>query len=197
MLKLKSNSSLNHLKNCNMNKIISFFAIALLIGAGTAQAQVLMKEMLTQEQKGTLEKSVNWPGKKIYYTLKYDSSRAYSYETYSTTRYYYTLMIADNAGMANAIKLPGMVRDLVITSYFEFYFNNGSETKTFTLTYDKNNKWYRIKFAPQWGCRREELWKRVNDIKSYSDLLTSMVGQMDNNLILDCYRGHEGRIMTQ
>lgn len=30
-------------------------------------SQVLMKEMLTQNQKGTLDKSVNWPGKK--YTL--------------------------------------------------------------------------------------------------------------------------------
>jgi hypothetical protein len=180
-----------------MKKIIMFVLATLSMGFYTANGQVLMKEMLTQEQKGTVDKSVNWAGKKIYYSLKYDSSRSYSYETYSTTRYYYTLSIADNAGMNNAIRVPGMVRDLVITSYFEFYFNNGAETKTFTLTYDKNNKWYRIKFAPQWGCRREELWKRVNDIKSYEQLLSSMVAQMDNNLKLDCYRGHEGKIMTQ
>src|SRR5689334_24991033 len=118
----------------------STFIFLFVISLST-NAQVLMKEMLTQEQKGEVEKSVNWSGKKVYFSLKYDSSRAYTYETYTTTRYYYTLMLADNAGMANAIKIPGMVRDLVITTYFEFYFNNGKETKTFTMVYDKNNKW--------------------------------------------------------
>jgi DNA-binding beta-propeller fold protein YncE len=166
----------------------------LFAGAFQAQGQVLMKEMLTQDQKGSVDKSVNWAGKNIYFTLKYDSSRDYKFETYSTKRYYYTLMLADNPGMNNAIKIPGMVRDLVITTYFEFYFNNGTESKTFTMIYDKNNKWYRIKFAPQAGCRRQELWQRVNDIKSYTELLSSMVGQMDANLKLDCYKGHEAPI---
>ena len=121
----------------------------------------------------------------------------FKYDGKESARYYYTMMIADNAGMANAIKLPAMVRDLVITTYFEVYMSNGTETKTFTMVYDKNNKWYRIKFAPQAGCRREELWKRVNDISSYSDLLKSMVGQMDNNLKLDCYRGNEGKVVLE
>ncbi len=160
-------------------------------------SQVLMKEMLTQNQKGMLDKSVNWPGKKVYFELKYDSTRMFKYDGKESARYYYTMMIADNAGMANAIKLPAMVRDLVITTYFEVYMSNGTETKTFTMVYDKNNKWYRIKFAPQAGCRREELWKRVNDISSYSDLLKSMVGQMDNNLKLDCYRGNEGKVVLE
>ncbi len=166
----------------------------MLLGASASNAQVLMKEMLMQEQKGMTASSVNWPGKKVYYALKYDSSRVYTFETYSTTRYYYTLMLADNAGMANAIKIPGMVRDLVITTYFEFYFDNGSEMKTFTLIYDKNNKWYRIKFAPQWGCRRSEDWKRVNDIKSYNDLLTSMIEQMDKNVKFDCFRSQMAKM---
>jgi hypothetical protein len=172
-----------------MKKILKLSALIVLFTAPfVVDAQVMMKELFIQDQKGVTDKSVNWPGKKVYYTLKYDSTRAYNYETYSTNRYYYTLMIADNAAMTGAIKIPGMVRDLVIDTYFEFYFSNGSETKTFTLFYDKNNKWYRIKFAPQWGCRRQELWKRVNDIKSYNELLTSMVQQMDNNLKLDCYK---------
>jgi len=180
-----------------MKNIIKF-SIALLFATFTfaSQGQVLMKEMLKQDQKGMVAKSVNWPGKKIYYMLKYDSIVNYSYDGYSTDRYYYTLMIADNEEMSNAVKVPGMVRDLVITTYFEFYFNNGKETKTFTMTYDKNNKWYRIKFAPQWGCRREELWKRIDNITAYNQLLTSMVTQMDNNLILDCFRGHEAEVMT-
>lgn len=180
-----------------MNKILKITTIILIFSLPFASnAQVLMKEMLTQEQKGVVDKSVNWLGKKVYYTLKYDSLKAYSYETYTTNRYYYTLMVADNAAMTNAIKIPGMVRDLVITTYFEFYFNNGTETKTFTMTYDKNNKWYRIKFAPQWGCRREEAWKRIDGITSYEQLLTSMVEQMDNNLKFDCFKGHEGTVMT-
>ena len=160
-------------------------------------SQVLMKEMLTQNQKGTLDKSVNWPGKKIYFELKYDSTRTFKYDGKESARYYYTLMIADNAGMGNAIKVPTMVRDLVITTYFELYLSNGTETKTFTLVYDKNNKWYRIKFAPQAGCRREELWKRENNIASYTDMLGSMVGQMDNNLKLDCYRGNESKVVME
>src|SRR4249920_3692070 len=106
-----------------MNKILKYsVVIFLIVASASTQAQVLMKSMLTEEQKGMVEKSLNWPGKSVYYQLKYDSSRNYSYETYNTTRYYYTLMLADNAGMANAIKVPGMVRDLVITTYFEFYF---------------------------------------------------------------------------
>lgn len=181
-----------------MKNILRFGAFILFVNlAFSSNAQVLMKEMLTAEQKGMTDKSRNWAGKKVYYTLKYDSTVLYSYDGYSTNRYYYTLMLADNAAMNNAIKVPGMVRDLVITTYFEFYFNNGAETKTFTMTYDKNNKWYRIKFAPQWGCRREELWKRVDGIASYQQLLTSMVSQMDNNLNLDCFKGHEAQVMTK
>lgn len=178
-----------------MKNMIRFSAILVLLAIGVnVNGQVLMKEMLTQQQKGTSGPSVNWVGKNVYFTLAYDSSRDYTFETYSTKRYYYTLSIADNPGMSNAVKIPGMVRDLVITTYFEFYFNNGKESKTFTLIYDKNNKWYRIKFAPQAGCRREELWDRVNDIKSYNELLSSMVRQMDKNLKLECFRGHQAPI---
>ncbi len=162
-------------------------------GMAPAHAQVLMKEYLTQTQSGVIDQSVNWPGKKLHYKLRYDSMRTVSFEKYSTTRYYYTLFVANNPAFTNAVEVPGMVRDLVITAYFEFYFDNGAESKTFTLTYDKNNKWYRIKFAPQWGCRREELWKRVDGISSYEQLLQSMISQMDNNLKLDCYVGKKAR----
>lgn len=178
-----------------MNKIIKLPILLLLFVVPFAgHSQVLMKEMLTQDQKGTIDKSVNWPGKKIYYVLKYDSLRPYHFETYSTNRYYYTLMLADNAGMTNAVKIPCMIRDLVVKTYFEFYFDNGTETKTFTSIYEKYEKWYRIKFAPQAGCRREELWKRVNNITSYEQLLSSIVGQMDNNVKLDCFAKQEAKI---
>jgi hypothetical protein len=181
-----------------MNNLIksSLFILFITIGFA-AHSQVLMKEMLTKDQKGMLDKSVNWPGKKIYYVLKYDSLRPYQFETYTTNRYYYTLMIADNAGMNNAIKIPAMIRDLVVKTYFEFYFNNGTETKTFTGIYEKYEKWYRIKFAPQAGCRREELWKRVNNITSYEQLLSSMVAQMDNNVKLDCFAKQMAAIPNQ
>lgn len=179
------------------NLIKSVLVIVALSLPFAGNSQVLMKEMLTQNQKGMLDKSVNWPGKKMYFELKYDSIRAFKYDGKESARYYYTLMIADNAGMGNAIKIPAMVRDLVITTYFELYMSNGTETKTFTLVYDKNNKWTRIKFAPQAGCRREELWKRVNDIASYDALLKSMVAQMDNNLKLDCYRGNESKVVME
>ncbi len=158
-------------------------------------SQVMMTELLTANQKGQLDKSVNWPGKKVYYEIKFDSIRTFKYEGKESARHYYTISIADNPGLNNPVKVPAMVRDLVITTYFEIYLNNGTETKTLTLVYDKNNKWYRIKFAPQAGCRREELWKRVNDIRSYEELLKSMMAQMDNNLKLDCYRGHEAEVI--
>lgn len=181
-----------------MNKVLKLSALLILFTTPfVVNAQVLMKEMLTQDQKGMVDKSVNWPGKKIYYDLKYDSLRPYHYETYTANRYYYTLMIADNSGMVNAIKIPCMVRDLVIKTYFEFYFDNGSETKTFTGLYEKYEKWYRIKFAPQWGCRRQETWKRVNDITSYNQLLSSMIGQMDNNLRFDCFVKQEAKIPNE
>ena len=181
-----------------MNKVIKctiYFFLFITPFAG--HTQVLMKEMLTQDQKCMVDKSVNWPGKKLYYVLKYDSLRAYKFETYTTNRYYYTLSLADNAGMTNAIKVPCMVRDLVVKTYFEFYFDNGTETKTFTALYEKYEKWYRIKFAPQWGCRRQEDWKRVNDIASYGQLLSSIIGQMDNNLKFDCYAKHEAKIPNE
>jgi hypothetical protein len=185
----KSKPMINRLK---ISVLLLFFIIPF-----ASNAQVLMKEMLTQDQKGTIDKSVNWPGKKLYYVLKYDSSRLYHFETYSTNRYYYKLMIADNAGMKDAIEVPCMVRDLVVTTYFELYFDNGSETKTCTMIYEKYEKWYRIKFAPQAGCRRTELWKRVNNISSYGQLLSSWIGQLDNNLKLDCYAGHIAKIPNE
>jgi len=180
-----------------MNKILKLTAILLLIISFASDAQVLMKEMLTQEQKGTIDKSVNWPGKKLYYVLKYDSLHPYKFETYTTNRYYYTLLLADNPGMSNAVKVPCMVRDLVVKSYFEFYFDNGTETKTFTTIYEKYEKWYRIKFAPQWGCRRSEDWDRVNNITSYEQLLSSIIGQMDHNLKFDCYAKYEAKIPNE
>jgi len=178
-----------------MKKILQLSILIVLIPF-IGHSQVMMKEMLTQEQKGMIDKSVNWPGKKVYYALNYDSTEVLTWEGKSTNRYYYTLMLADNSGMNNAITVGGMVRDLVITTYFEFYFNNGTETKTFTLIYDKNNKWFRIKFAPQAGCRREELWTRINDITSYQRLLSEMVEQMDNNLILGCYKNQKAMISS-
>jgi hypothetical protein len=50
-----------------------------------------------------------------------------------------------------------MIRDLVVKTYFEFYFNNGTETKTFTGIYESMKNGTAYKFAPQAGCRREEL----------------------------------------
>lgn len=176
-----------------MKKIFQW-SFLLMVVPIMASSQVMMKEMLSQDQKGTVDKSVNWPGKKVYYDLKYDSTVVLTWEGKSTNRYYYTLILADNAAMNSAIKIPGMVRDLVITTFFEFYFNNGTETKTFSMVYDKNNKWNRIKFAPQAGCRREELWDRTDNISSYEMLLTDMVRQMDSNLKLECYRNHTAQI---
>ncbi len=179
-----------------MKSIMKYLLIiSILVLPALVNGQVMMTELLTKNQKGQLDKSVSWIGKKVYYEIKYDSIRAFKYEGKESARYYYTISIADNPGLNNPVKVPAMVRDLVITTYFEIYLNNGTETKTFTLVYDKNNKWYRIKFAPQPGCRREELWKRVNDVRSYEELLKSMVAQMDNNLKLDCYRGHEAEVI--
>ena len=181
-----------------MNKLLKLSALLILCTAPfIVNAQVLMKEMLTQDQKGMIDKSVNWTAKKIYYVLKYDSLRPYQFETYTTNRYYYTLSIADNAAMNNAIKVPCMVRDLVIKTYFEFYFDNGTETKTFTTIYEKYEKWYRIKFAPQWGCRRGEEWDRVNNITSYTQLLSSIIGQMDKNIKFDCFTKQEAKIPNE
>ncbi len=179
----------------NLQKYI--VTLAVLFFPFLGHSQVMMKELLTTNQKGQLDKSVNWTGKKVYYQIKFDSIRTFKYEGKESARHYYTILIADNAGFNNPIRVPSMVRDLVITTYFEIYLNDGIETKTFTLVYDKNNKWYRIKFAPQAGCRREELWKRVNDIRSFEDLLKSMIMQMDNNLKLDCYRGHEAKVILE
>lgn len=181
-----------------MKNMLRTIAILVLMTAPFAgHSQVMYKELLKQDHKGEAANSVNWAGKKVYWSMKYDSTRTLKFENYSTDRIYYTMMIADNAGMSNAIKIPMMIRDLVITTFFEMYLNNGTDTKTFTLIYDKNNKWYRIKFAPQAGCRREELWKRVNDIKSFDELMNSVVGQMDHNLKLDCYRGHEAAVVME
>ncbi|MEO6168850.1 MAG: hypothetical protein ABIO46_01830 [Chitinophagales bacterium] len=178
-----------------MNKITKSSVLFLLfIAPFLGHSQVVMQELLTQDHKGMLDKSANWQGKKMYYVLKYDSIRPYHFETYTTNRYYYTLSMADNAGMNNAVKIPGMVRDLVVKTYFEFYFNNGTENKTFTAIYEKYEKWYRIKFAPQAGCRREELWDRVNNINNYNELLSSIIGQMDNNVKLDCFAKQQAKI---
>src|SRR6187200_2457695 len=139
------------------NLIKNILVLTILTLPFSGFSQVIYKELLSQNHSGQLDKSVNWPGKKVYYEWKYDSTRTFKFDGKEASRIYYTLMIADNAGMKDAIKAPVMIRDLVITTYFEIYMNNGTETKTFTGVYDKNNKWYRIKFAPQAGCRREEL----------------------------------------
>ena len=70
-----------------MKNIFKLSAIVLLLTITLASnAQVLMKEMLTQDQKGMTDKSRNWEGKKVYFNLHYDSTKAYSYDGYSMNR---------------------------------------------------------------------------------------------------------------
>jgi len=151
-------------------------------------SQVVYTSALKQDHKGEIDKSVNYPGKKLYWSMKYVSTQTLKFRTYSCDRDSFTLMIADNPAMNNAIRLPMMIRDVQSGTYFEIYMNNGTETKTFTVIYENYEKWYRIKFAPQWGCRRAATWQRVNDVPDFESLIGSVVGQMDTNLKLDCYK---------
>ncbi|MBA3647342.1 MAG: hypothetical protein H0W62_02150 [Chitinophagales bacterium] len=155
---------------------------------GRAQG-IVMKNLLSQDHKGTISKTVNFNGKPLYFEWKFDST------TYNGLRVHYHLMLADNNGMKNAVILPVMIRDLIRSTYFEIYFNNGKETKTFTSIFNKDDRWLRTIFAPQWGCRRGETWPRVTDVKDYDQLLSSIVKEMDANLKLDCFRGNEKNVM--
>jgi hypothetical protein len=90
-----------------MNKLIRSSLFILFITTGfAAHSQVLMKDMLTKDQKGMLDKSVNWPVRNFTTCLSTTAFVLTSLRRTRRTAYYYTLMIADNAGMNNAIKIP-------------------------------------------------------------------------------------------
>jgi hypothetical protein len=148
-----------------------------------SQAQVVLKDLLKQDHNGKVDKSVNYSGKTLYYSWHYDSTDPVP------IRSNYALKIGSDQALKNAISIPVVIRDITTETYVEAYLNNGSETKTFTVIYNKDERWYRIKCAPQWGCRRGEDWKRVDGINNLDDLLNSVVMQMDNNLKLNCYSG--------
>lgn len=156
--------------------ILSFFyysSIAL-------NAQVIMKDYLQEDHSGLLSDSRVLDGEPVEYRFTHERTEA-------AQIWYRLQMGATNAPLLDCrVKL----RNLITTFYMEVKLVQREEQdlKTLSVIYDKGNKWARIKFAPHEGCKREGVyWQRLNDTRSFQQLLEYVIRSMDENVDLDCY----------
>lgn len=146
------------------------------------QAQVVMKEDLTRNITGKIDKSVNNDGKPLYYKLEYKSTEG--------ARINYQLTFYKDAGMAKpVVSFPVLIRNLIWTYYLDVSMDKDGMTKVFAMIYQKDLRWARVKYSPHTGCANKEpiTWERMNLVDNYEKLLNGTFAQLDKNVNLDCY----------
>jgi hypothetical protein len=163
---------------------MKIFLPLLLIGAFSMgiQAQVVMKEFVSSDHMGKVEKSVNNNGQPLYWKLEYQSTDG--------ARIYYTLNFYKDAGMSKVFaSFPSLMRNLVWTLYLDVSMTKDDATKVFAMIFKKDLRWSRVKYTPHAGCGWQDPthWERFNQVDNFQKLLENTMMQLDQNVKLDCY----------
>ena len=158
--------------------LIAFIAITPVV----TNAQVIMKEFLSQNIEGKLDHSVNNGGKPLYYKFEYKSV--------DSMRIYYTLYLYKDASKSSAfLTLPVLIRNLTWTYYLDITFTKNNTSKVAALIFKKDLRWSRVKFSPHEGCAlvNPPAWERLNLVDNYPLLLNNTIMQLDKNVNFNCY----------
>lgn len=149
------------------------------LGYVFAKGQVVHKDFLSKDHSGSIESSINFPGQKLGYHLRYDRTEG--------ARIHYDLDLLVGGKKRGTFRV--LMRNLIVTYYLDISFPKDGALRTMTAIFDKGNKWVRVKFAPQEGCRRNAAAceGRLNEVKSYDQLLNFVIQMLDQGTDLNCY----------
>lgn len=165
----------NILKTCITICILAF-------ATQQVSAQVVMKEMLSQNHEGKIENAKNNGGKALYYRLEYKDTQG--------ARINYMLHFYKDAGMSSPwLSFPLLMRNLPRTLYMDVSMTQNNATKVFAMIFKKDLRWARVKYSPHAGCEGSNpiLWERINLVDDFGKLLNNTFTQMDKNVVLSCY----------
>lgn len=158
--------------------LIAFVAMAHL----PSNAQVVMKEFLSENHTGKVDNSVNNNGKPLYYKFEYLHT--------DSARIYYKLYLYKDASMKTPwMTMNVLMRDLTWTYYVDITFKKDGTDKVAAMIFKKDLRWSRVKFSPHPGCARIDppVWERMNLVDDYDKLINNFLMQIDKNINLDCY----------
>lgn len=173
-----------------MKKFARIFlsTLTLALTLSSVQSQVVLREYLSQNHSGTVENSLNFPGKPLNYEWQYGSMEINHYfaEGEAIQKIHYTLVL--KAGDREVLRLPVLMRDLIVTYYVEIGFDKEDARRTVSAIFQKSNKWVKLKGVLHEGCRRpDQRWGRLNDLRAYAPLLQYIVAELDRNIDFHCY----------
>jgi hypothetical protein len=152
-----------------------------------AFSQVVFRELLSQDHVGKIENSINLDGKTMHYEWQFVDMQLGSYftEEEAIEKIFYTLNLKDDSVPLK--KFDVLLRDLIVTFYIEIKIKKGEDERTITAIYNKTNKWVKLKANLHDGCDQEPLWKRLDGVTSFEQLLNHVVREVDKNVNLSCY----------
>lgn len=145
-------------------------------------AQVVLKEYLTSNHEGKIDKSKNNGGKPLYYKMEYKNTEG--------ARINYTLNFYKDASMKTPwLSFPLLIRNLPRTLYLDVSMTKDNMTKVFALIFKKDLRWARVKYSPHEGCAlvNPNIYDRIDMVDNYEALLNNTFSQMDRNVDLNCY----------
>ncbi|MEZ5013912.1 MAG: hypothetical protein R2794_06440 [Chitinophagales bacterium] len=176
-----------------MKNILKVILLAICIGAVSysADAQVVMKEFLSENHTGKIEKSFNNGGKPLYYKFEYVST--------DDMRIYYKLYLYKDAAMKTPWEsFNVLMRNLNWQYYVDITMPKDGADKVAALIFKKDLRWSRVKYTPHEGCsrlaipeyERYTIGDRTGTPKElYDGLLQDFLTQLDKNVDFSCYAG--------
>ncbi len=154
-------------------------------------SQVVMKDFLSQNHMGQIDKSVNNNNAPLFYKFEYVSTEG--------ARINYKLNLYKDKGMGSPImSFDVLMRNLNWTYYVDITMRKDGADKVAAMIFKKDLRWSRVKFSPHEGCWRVDQpeWERYtigSETEApevlYAGLLKNFLTQLDKNVDFSCYAG--------
>lgn len=167
--------------------MVAFIGLA----AVKSNGQVVMKDFLTEDHVGKVDKAANMNGGALYYKFEYVSTEG--------ARINYKLHLYKDKGMSTPwMSFDVLMRNLNWTYYVDITMSKDGADKVAALIFKKDLRWGRVKFSPHEGCGRTNppVWERytIGEQKGtpeelYAGLLNNYLMQLDKNVDFNCYAG--------
>ncbi|MCF8459203.1 MAG: hypothetical protein K9G46_00630 [Flavobacteriales bacterium] len=159
-----------------MKSVLLLAIIVMFIALEQSVAQTPFDQRLIKDYLGTIPHSNMFNGKDMKYQL--------AHKRYDGKMYYYNLILSSNG--SKDVIIPLLVRNLLNSAYFEFTFNNQPKIVLMGI-YSKTRKWLRIKGNVSEKCKiKGEEWARIDGLEDYSELVLSILKEMDANVDISC-----------
>ena len=168
--------------------ICLLFAFITLAGV-KGNSQVVMKDFLSIDHKGQLDKAANNNGSAIYYKFEYVNTEG--------ARINYKLHLYKDKNMNTPwMSFDVLMRNLNWTYYVDITMAKDGADKVAAMIFKKDLRWSRVKYSPHAGCLRvtPPVWERYTigaETETpevlFAGLLNNFIAQLDKNVDFNCY----------